>query len=513
MENPQLRDVLTATGSGTVLSDIHGGPNSAVADTAHGDIVAKWSTEQRKLWHRLSQLSLDAPDASFCFSRRLARENNWSPSFARRVVTEYRRFLFLCQSAGHACCPSDEVDQTWHLHLTYTRSYWDDLCRQTLQQPLHHEATRGGPAEHQKHVDMYHQTLASYRRFFQQEPPADIWPPAQQRFAASRHFRRVNTQNYWVIPHPWKAFRQLSSAVQRTVSGMFVAALLVPVAAGSLNPFDLPGPTFLAVYAALYVVTLTAALVIRTSLYQGRPGADTEELTPYEAACLIQNPVTAVGAAVCRLVHDGYLQESSHNTGSGNAAVIFTTTDKQPGTDADPLERVIYNTAAEATVGCSFKELHTAAIPTVATIEGRLQDMDLKPGIESHPLRLLPSAIMFMLLFFGLVKIGVGFSRHKNVGFLVLLSAVTFLTMLLVMLRPKMTAAGRRAVERWKDLARSDRSQVDNGHATGQQLAMAVGVYGLCMVSAPHLLGVQESWKSAGRILELSGNDSCGELV
>ena len=42
---------------------------------------------------------------------------------------------------------SEQVDAAWHLHLTYTRSYWDRFCKETLGQPLHHDPTRGGPAE------------------------------------------------------------------------------------------------------------------------------------------------------------------------------------------------------------------------------------------------------------------------------------------------------------------------------------------------------------------------------
>ncbi len=462
-----------------------------------GCLGINWSEEQRQLWQRLTDLTLDAPDVSFCFSRRLAQENSWSIEYSRRVVEEYKRFLFLCLSADHASCPSDQVDQAWHLHLTYTRLYWTQLCQQTLQRPLHHEATRGGPAQHQKHVDMYQQTLNSYRSFFHCDAPADIWPPVEKRFGLSVKFRRVNTRDYWVIPHPWKAFLGLSRAFQRAVSSVFAAALILPLAVNIVNPFEMVGPDFLMLYAALYVVALIAALIVRSSLYQGHAAADREELTPYEAAALGNNSTTAVGAAVCRLVHDEYLQEVSSATETNTEGPVFLRTNKVADRNADVLETAILQTAENSSSALTFKELYSAGLPALSEIDERLQVRDLKPGSESHPLRLLPSAIMFMLLFFGLVKVAIGVSRHRNVGLLVVFCIITCITMLVVYLRPAMTAAGKRVLQRFKAKASVDKARISDGTLSGHELAAVVGVYGLALVTAPHLLGVQSAWKSA----------------
>ena len=37
---------------------------------------------------------------------------------------------------GRHIGPSDEVDQAWHLHLVYTRSYWGEFCPNVLGKPL-----------------------------------------------------------------------------------------------------------------------------------------------------------------------------------------------------------------------------------------------------------------------------------------------------------------------------------------------------------------------------------------
>lgn len=158
------------------------------------------AADNHPLWPRLRDFQFDDPAAPLAFSKRLARENDWSARFAHRVIEEYRRFLFLTQVAGHPVTPSDEVDQVWHLHLVYTRSYWEDLCGSTLEQPLHHGPTRGGTRETAKFENWYARTLASYHHWFGVNPPADIWPPAGLRFGRAPTFRRVSTQDFLLVP-------------------------------------------------------------------------------------------------------------------------------------------------------------------------------------------------------------------------------------------------------------------------------------------------------------------------
>lgn len=152
-----------------------------------------------ELWSRLQAFDFDEAGVVFCFSDRLARENGWSVAYARRVIEEYRRFLYLCVEAGHPVTPSDEVDQAWHLHLCYTRSYWEQLCDGVLGQKIHHGPTKGGADEGAKFRDWYGRTMASYRAHFGEEPPVDVWPIAEERFRV-RAFKRVDARESWVLP-------------------------------------------------------------------------------------------------------------------------------------------------------------------------------------------------------------------------------------------------------------------------------------------------------------------------
>jgi hypothetical protein len=160
------------------------------------------------LWIRIAGFPLDDPKAKLTFSRRLARDNGWSCYYACRVIAEYKRFCYLALVAGHPVTPSEEVDQAWHLHLLYTRNYWDDFCREVLHQPLHHGPTRGGLEEQVKFREWYTATIESYARLFGSSPPSDIWPAAEVRFAISA-FRRIDTASNWILPKPRFPFLRL----------------------------------------------------------------------------------------------------------------------------------------------------------------------------------------------------------------------------------------------------------------------------------------------------------------
>lgn len=154
--------------------------------------------KNKSLWDKLQSFQFDDLEAGFSFSHRLARENNWTSSFTQKVIEEYRRFLYLCCEAGHPVTPSEEVDQAWHLHLCYTRSYWHDLCRDTLKKEIHHGPTKGGKAEHHKFTNWYERTLTSYQREFSTSPPSEIWPPAEQRFAKIST-QKIDSEKHFII--------------------------------------------------------------------------------------------------------------------------------------------------------------------------------------------------------------------------------------------------------------------------------------------------------------------------
>jgi len=99
------------------------------------------------VWASLSHYTIGPEDAVLPFAARLARENGWSTAYAARVIEEYKRFCFLAVTGDSEVTPSDAVDQAWHLHLTYSRDYWDRFCPEILGSQLHHGPTAGGGTE------------------------------------------------------------------------------------------------------------------------------------------------------------------------------------------------------------------------------------------------------------------------------------------------------------------------------------------------------------------------------
>ena len=101
---------------------------------------------ENQLWDKIVDFEFDEPGTVLTFNARLARENGWNNSYTGRVIEEYKKFIFLCCISPTQVTPSDPVDQAWHLHLTYTKSYWTNLCRGTLGMEIHHNPTKGGEA-------------------------------------------------------------------------------------------------------------------------------------------------------------------------------------------------------------------------------------------------------------------------------------------------------------------------------------------------------------------------------
>lgn len=212
------------------------------------------------LWNKLTGMRISGEDDALPFVARLGRENGWSASRAERVYQEYLRFLYLASVAGHPVTPSEDVDQAWHLHLCYTRSYWANLCGTILGRPLHHEPTRGGPSERTRYRDQYEGTLQAYRKHFQSEPPQDIWPGAAERFHPRNDFVRVNRKDSVVV----------SGKMLRSMGAFSLGSLLLT---GCISLWEgTPGGAFVKIILIALGVMLLIKLICWLYKHGGKGG-------------------------------------------------------------------------------------------------------------------------------------------------------------------------------------------------------------------------------------------------
>ncbi len=160
-----------------------------------------WTPQWVALRERIEAHPFD-PAHPLSLARRLARDHRWRPDFATGAIREYGRFCFLAVVSPTSVTPSEEVDEVWHLHLTYSRDYWDVWCPDVLRAALHHDPTQGGPAEQRRFREQYAETLAGYERFFG-PPPAAFWPGTHDRFRATPRFRIVDTRRRLALP--WRS--------------------------------------------------------------------------------------------------------------------------------------------------------------------------------------------------------------------------------------------------------------------------------------------------------------------
>ena len=445
------------------------------------------NAETYSLWQRLANFSLDREDATLPFSARLARDNGWSHAYALRVVHEYKRFMLLGIVADHVVTPSDQVDQAWHLHLTYTRSYWVDLCEGVLGRRIHHDPTTG-IEEQVRFVELYERTRQTYRRVFGEPPPADIWPPATIRFGEDVRNRWVNLSRNWIIPKPrWLRVKPSRKWRQLVLGG----CLLPPVVAAAGNPFAAGGFDFLLFYVTLFVAALVASLLLRRILGpHDEVDAEADDvLTPLEVAFLSGGMQRAIFATIAGMVQSGTLrlitsQRRLLGLMPWSSEQRIATTQITP-TSPDVLEQAIY-TAASAPGGASDADVRKAAYRVVTRIRDRLAQRGLVGAAPfSSAGSYVPMLVMLSVAVVGFAQIVHGISRERPVGFLIAATIITVVVGLFFLKRERVTRQGRQLVELMQrkhaylsSAARSRPEALKPG-----EVSMAVALFGVTAIA------------------------------
>jgi uncharacterized protein (TIGR04222 family) len=244
-----------------------------------------------------------------------------------------------------------------------------------------------------------------------------------------------------------------------------------------VNPLDLPGPEFLALYAAVAVLALGVTATLAHAVPLARPVdpslVDRVARSPYLAAALARGERGVIETALSRLLDSGALALS------GRSLVRA----EPPGTDG--FEARVWEAIATSDeprrVVAECRYLATDHVDRVRAL-GLLT--------ESWAARALAIATPTgLVLALGLAKLAVGVSRDKPVGFLVLALVATAVVGALVVGATRIqTGRGRWVLDQLREdlqsarLSGSSSPEMVDGHG----LAMVVAVYGLSY-GAPEL--------------------------
>ena len=409
------------------------------------------NSDQQKLMQRLEQFEIDAPDAVFPYSARLAQANHWTPAFTARVIAEYKRFAFLACEAGHMVVPSEAVDEAWHTHLIFTDNYWTKFC-EVLGKPLHHWPSNGGPDEDNRFRGLYAQTLASYERLFGESPPRDVWPrPGTPK-------QKANPQGL------------------RGRSNLFLLIFLLGLGATAgcaANPFDWRGPQFLQFYICLVGCAVTLAMVARHLLSQptdGPPAADLA-LSDTEIAFLNGGPALVADMTITRLHNRGLLEVDAKN-----ATIRSIVSDAAKS----EFESAILRLCAHGYRG--VQEIRDAVCPHLSSIGYRLETLGLFMSESQMTLvRFVPAGIVLTAPLIGAIKIWIGLERHRPVSILILLCLVSVMfAVVFVFSAPTRSRLGNRVLS---ELRARNAYLVPKGKASPraapEELLLGVALFGL----------------------------------
>ncbi len=183
------------------------------------DLNCAIEARRRALFKRIADFPLDHGSLKG-FSNRLRLDQGWSPHFTQRAIEEYRKFLWIAATADREVTPPKSVDEVWHLHILHTRSYFDDLCRDTLGFLLHHNPGDGSPAD-ARFTKNYNSTLALYEAAFG-PPPPDIWP---RPMSVTRWM--TTPSRHWLVCGPSALFATPVYAANTTSDRTLALTLIV----------------------------------------------------------------------------------------------------------------------------------------------------------------------------------------------------------------------------------------------------------------------------------------------
>jgi len=377
---------------------------------------------QQELWDKIQNFNFDDPNSSYPFSKKLSSENNWSGSFTQKAIAEYRKFIYLCCISPNGASPSETVDKVWHLHLTYTKNYWEDFCGSALQQQIHHHPSKGGPSEKARHNDWYTQTLELYKITFGTPPPPDVWPVLNST--------------------PKKIQEDIYDGrfLKRVILMFSVAAFLF---ATLVNLFHTKGPDFLLYFSLICIAGLIAtwftqknkAQRLQQIVFANMPA----NCSVYAITRFVYGPHRSYQTAIVDLLKRGIIETTA------NGYTIIALPETPANNEENPL---LLQLGQRYKNGDTFSYLEGMGLVDTASFVHpaftRLHQLSLK---VDYPKLIIPGIVVLIAL----ARILQGIANDKPVGFLVMMTAVFAGICLLILQTHSYTKAVKDIAEAYWD--------------------------------------------------------------
>ena len=267
-------------------------------------------------------------------------------------------------------------------------------------------------------------------------------------------------------------------------------------------------------FLRFYFVAFAAALIwslIRRAIAVRRfrvAGAEHSEITdPYELAYLAGGPPRCAQLAVLRLV-EAKAVKWEHHTFSANRLVAL---DAAPTGLTDIERSLLVTILGYGQKGMPVKEVAGLVARQLYNIEAKLAKMGLRPtqgersglGFKAA----LPLVAVFLL---GLLKVGIGFSRGRPTGYLIISLIVTFFVLLMVCRAVKrLTPAGEGLLARLRSGYQPIREESGIGDLA--MMSMGLALVGPTVLSAyGHPLAEDQAFRQDLRGMGGGGPSSGG---
>jgi hypothetical protein len=378
--------------------------------------------ENQNLWLKVARFPLNDPNAAYPFSAKLAHTQGWSEDKTWRVIAEYKKFMFLCMTAPNGASPSPEVDECWHLHLTFTSNY-AAFCAETSGKFIHHNPSKGGSTEHHRHIDWYDETLKNYVQTFQQIPPSDIWT-MPLNFKPTDYLTPTSPV-YPLSIEPfsapnWRELNDESSEYYVCVT-IFLGILATLPFIG--NPFALNGQSFLMFYGillfALIIFKVNFKNLFDNCVRERLKMLYTAGLSAYQIAHWVGRSNRVTQTAALELIENGILKKQEES--NANKILLLDSS-------ADFDESLLHNpfcltlqTVEKQQITPNFLLLCAASTNDVLQHDAERLDILAFPTM-------INSILSGLFLTLGGFRFLQGLGNHKPIGFLVVLIVIGVVT-------------------------------------------------------------------------------------